>query len=139
VDWETWLVNLTANDVLGNEVQQDQSERHEAKAWLQDLLAAGPVPVKEIQKDAKAAGLAWMTVRRAKEALSVITQKSTYHGGWEWRLEDPQYEDAHPVDAQVSTFEQTTKNTIVSRSRGHEDVHDMSTFDAFQDDGEVRL
>jgi hypothetical protein len=109
--WEPGAVALAANDVLCNvDMQQDQSERREAKVWLKDFLGDGPVAVKKIQGEAKAAGWSWMTVRRAKEELLVIASKNGYQGRWEWRLED-----AHPIDTQ------------------------MSTFDAFEDDGEVRL
>ncbi len=80
--WEPGAVALAANEVLGNvDMQQDQSERREAKAWLKDFLADGPVAVKKIQGDAKAAGLSWITVRQAKEALPVVASKSGYQGG----------------------------------------------------------
>ena len=75
--------------------------------------ANGPVAPKKIQAEAKAAGLSWITVRRAKEALSIIHRKSSFGGGWEWRLEDARLEDAH--------------------------LSEVGTFDAFDDDGEVRL
>jgi hypothetical protein len=133
---------LAANEVLGNvDMQQDQSERREAKEWLKDLLTDGPVAVKKIQGEAKAAGLSWMTVRRAKEALSVIASKSAYRGGWEWRLEDAQHEDAHPIPKSVSTFEQAIENANLNGNCTDEDAHrsEVSTFGAFEDDGEVRL
>ena len=140
--WEPGAVVLAANDVLGNvDMQQDQNERREAKEWLKDFLADGPVAVKRIQTEAKAAGLSWMTVRRAKEALSVAASKSTFEGGWQWRLEDAQREDAHPIDTQVSTFEQPIENTNLNGNRTDEDAHstEVSNFEAFEDDGEVRL
>lgn len=135
--WEPGAVALAANEVLGNvDVQQDQSERREAKMWLKDFLADGPVAVKRIQREAKAAGLSWITVRRAKDALLVVACKSGYHGGWEWRLED-----AHPIDTQVSTFVQAIENSNLNGKCTDEDAHrsEGSTFDAFEDDGEVRL
>ena len=140
--WEQGAVALAANDVLGNvEMQQDQSERREAKEWLKDFLADGPVAVKKIQREAKAAGLSWMTVRRAKEALLVVASKSAFEGGWQWRLEDTQHEGAHPIDTHVSTFEQAIENTNLNGNRADEDAHrsEVSTFGAFEDDGEVRL
>jgi putative DNA primase/helicase len=140
--WEPDAVALVANDVLGNiDMQQDQSERREAKEWLKDFLADGPVAVKKIQWEAKAAGLSWITVRRAKEALSVVASKSAFAGGWEWRLEDAQHEDAHPIDTQVSTFEQPIENAKLSGNHTGEDAHptEVSAFGAFEDDGEVRL
>jgi putative DNA primase/helicase len=140
--WEPGAVALAANDVLGNvEVRQDRNERSEAKAWLKDFLADGPVPVKKIQGGAKAAGLSWITVRRAKEALPVIASKSAFAGGWQWRLEDAQHQDAHPIDTQVSAFEQAVENTNLNGNRPDEDAHrsEVSSFGAFEDDSEVRL
>ena len=82
-----------------------------------------------------------MTVRRAKEALLVVACKSGYHRGWEWRLEDVQHEGAHPIDTQESAFEHTIENANLNGNRTDEDAHrsEASTFDAFEDDGEVRL
>jgi hypothetical protein len=55
--WDPRAIALAANDVLGNfDAKQDQSERREAKEWLRDFLADGPVAVKKIQAEAKAAG-----------------------------------------------------------------------------------
>ena len=136
--WESGAVSLAANEVLGVEVQQDQNERREAKEWLRNFLADGPVAAKKIQQQAKAAGLSWITVRRAKDALPVIAGKDGFKGGWQWRLEDAQHEDAQPIDKQVSTFGRPIENTNVKVKHADEDAHstDMSTFG---DDGEVRL
>ena len=144
--WEPGPVALAANDVLGNvEEQQDQSERREAKTWLEDLLEDGPVAVKEIQREAKAAGLSWMTIRRAKEALGVIASKSGYQGKWEWRLQDAHSKDAHPVDTDESTFGQLTENTNFSGNGRPKDAHRQDGEHLRQpsidglDDNEVRL
>lgn len=141
LSWEPGAVALAANEVLGNIEAQDQSERREAKDWLRDLLADGPVPAKRIQQEAKAAGLSWMTVRRAKDALSVIAVKGAYKGGWQWQLEGALSEDAHPIDTQVSAFEQAAKNTELNGNDTDEDARlsHVSNFEAFDDDGEVRL
>ena len=140
--WEPGAVALAANDVLGNmEMQQDQSERREAKEWLRDFLADGPIAVKKIQAEAKAAGWSWMTLRRAKEALPVVASKNGFQGKWEWRLQDPHSKDAHPIDTQVSTFEQAIENTNLNGNHISKDAQhsEVSAFAAFEDDGEVRL
>jgi len=105
LEWEQGTVSMNADDVLSDVAGQNQDERREAREWLQDLLADGPVAAKRIQSEAKSAGLSWATVRRAKEALSVVASKSAFWGGWEWRLEDAHSEDAYPIYAKVSTFE----------------------------------
>jgi hypothetical protein len=139
--WEPGAIALAANDVLGNVEMQDRSERREAKEWLRDFLTDGPVAVKKIQAEAKAAGHSWITVRRAKDALPIVPSKSGYQGKWEWKLEDVQLKGAHPMRMQVSTFEQPVENTNLNGNPTAKDAQysDVSTFDAFEDDGEVRL
>jgi len=140
--WEQGAVALAANDVLGNvDMQQDQSERREAKEWLRDLLADGPVAVKRIQSEAKGAGHSWITVRRAKQGLEVVVSKNGYQGRSEWRLEDPHSKHAHPIGMQGSTFEQLIENTNPKGDHTSKDAQhsQVSTFDASEDDGEVRL
>jgi hypothetical protein len=134
--WEPGAVALAADEVLGSIEVHDQKDRREAKAWLKELLADGPVAVKKIQQEAKAAGLSWITVRRAKDTLRVVANKSAYRGGWEWQLED-----AHPTELHLNIFEQSTENTKLNSNGTAEDAHpgDVSTFPAFEDDGEVRL
>jgi hypothetical protein len=60
--------------------------RDAATDWLADLLQNGPVAVEEIKKQAKDAGLAWRTIRRANEVLGIVPRKRTFAGGWEWAL-----------------------------------------------------
>jgi putative DNA primase/helicase len=140
--WEPGAVALAANEVLSSfEAQQDQSDRREAKEWLKDFLAKGPIAVKEIQAEAKAAGHSWATVRRAKQGLPVVLRKSGYQGWSEWRLEDARSKDAHPRDTQVSTFQQVSENTNLNGDHSSKGAQhpEVNTFDAFEDDGEVRL
>jgi putative DNA primase/helicase len=66
----------------------DRSALSEATEWLEDFLASGPQPTKQIQNAARDAGHAWATVRRAKEILSVVAEKSDLRGGWQWRRAD---------------------------------------------------
>jgi putative DNA primase/helicase len=130
--WDKDAVNLTADEVLGNEVGQDgQDAQHRAESWLQTMLAKGAVPPKEIEARAKSAGLSWATVRRAKESLGVIAEKSGFSGGWVWRLKDAHVEGAQTPHRDMSAFEKVAENTP-DNSRGEcEDAHeiDMSTFE----------
>jgi len=57
----------------------------EAKRFLLDALADGPVPQKTIKQDSEGAGISWTTVRRAKAALEVSSAKSAMAGGWVWQ------------------------------------------------------
>lgn len=77
----------------------------DAKRFLADLLADGPLPTKTIRADADGAGYSWATIRRAQKALGIHAQKAGMKAGWEWTL--PRRCSENPEDAQqkkVSTF-----------------------------------
>lgn len=68
----------------------DSPAMSEAKGFLQDRLAAGPMLQKAIKAEAEGAGISWATVRRAKDALGVQAEKAPAKAGadspWQWRL-----------------------------------------------------
>lgn len=63
---------------------EDSSARDSAEDFLRELLRDGPSPTKYVETEAKAAGIAWRTVRRASDTLMVKKQKC--NGGWFWSL-----------------------------------------------------
>jgi putative DNA primase/helicase len=76
---------IDINDVLRGPTV-DRDERLACDEWLQALLAEGPVLVKEIQREAKAAGMSWSTVERAKMRLRVRATKDGLSGPWSWEF-----------------------------------------------------
>jgi putative DNA primase/helicase len=60
--------------------------------FLRDVLEAGPLPTKEIEAEAKDAGISWRTIKRAKKDLGVEAYREpsaegAMRGGqWWWRL-----------------------------------------------------
>jgi putative DNA primase/helicase len=94
VAWDGEPVIITANQALAAEAAGDDSRtaRGDAEEFLRELLASGPVPQKEVKDAAEGAGLAWATVRRAKERLGVEAIRETETefgkgtGRWLWRL-----------------------------------------------------
>ncbi len=58
--------------------------RHEASAFLADLLGRGAVLATEVQEAAKGEGIALRTIRRAAEELHVEKEKRA--DGWYWKL-----------------------------------------------------
>jgi len=91
------LIQGTARDILG-EVEADpemESERDDAAGFLSGLLSSGPVPVKEIKRDADGAGHAWRTIERAKRDLGVFAKKLGLKEGWVWALPECSSEDRH--------------------------------------------
>ncbi len=92
---------------------EERTALDEAREFLRDLLSNGPVESKEVQKEAKAAGITDITLRRAKKVLGVKVQKRDFAGGWECVLtaEDAQevpkmliQNDEH-LRGEMSTFE----------------------------------
>ena len=78
----------------------------DAVEFLQNALANGEVPSKEVEADAKAAGISIATLRRARKQLKVKSVKSAMQGCWmlELRRCSPSTEDAHQKS--VSAFGQ---------------------------------
>ena len=72
------------NEGGGADDEEENSARDSAEEFLKELLSDGPAPTKHVEAEAKAAGIAWRTVRRASDALTVKKQKS--NGSWYWSL-----------------------------------------------------
>ena len=63
--------------------------RDEAVDWLRMVLIDGPVPAATLRAEAKAAGISWRTIERAREVLGVIVKQIGEAGGghyWQWSL-----------------------------------------------------
>lgn len=84
IEWEPGSVDVDAHEALAPDVpDRERPERDEAEQWLVDQLKSGPVPVKELKKEAGAAGIAWRTLERAKGTAGVRARKRGM-GGWFW-------------------------------------------------------
>lgn len=81
---------LAVADAAGDD--GDGGTLADAKRFLADLLADGPLPVKVIQADATGAGYSWATIRRAQKALGIQATKQGGRFGsnqkqqWVWTL-----------------------------------------------------
>jgi hypothetical protein len=74
---------LTAGALLSADAtEDDRSALDEAKDLLKDLLSDGPQPAKHVEHEARAAGVAERTLKRAKSALGIRSQK--VGGVWQW-------------------------------------------------------
>ena len=68
---------------------EEKSALDEAKDFLRQVLADGPVLYKEIQKQAKDAGVSMSTAGRAKRGMNVLSRKRGMDGPWAWALPSP--------------------------------------------------
>jgi hypothetical protein len=91
VKWEATPVSVSADEALnddGPHEEEDTSELDEAKTWLADTLAAGPVAAEDIYAKAKDDGIAKRTFDRAKKDLKVAASKAkgVANGPWSWSM-----------------------------------------------------
>lgn len=78
---------VSTSELLRGE-QAASPERDEARAFLLDHLASGPVRSKEVLEAAKAAGVSEKTLRRARDEISNLVVKKKGSSGWYWALEE---------------------------------------------------
>ena len=85
--WHDQYVDVTATEAMqaANE-SKSPGERDRAKKFLGEMLAAGPVPKTEIEEAAEANYISTATLRRAKDDLKIIAEKTGLKSGWTWRL-----------------------------------------------------
>ena len=95
-----WLgpTQHSARDLLSQPDGDERASIDEASVFLLDLLSSGPVRSGEIQKQARTAGIPWITVRRAKSKIGAQSRKESFGGSWIWEL--PRVEDAQPAHVQ---------------------------------------
>lgn len=74
---------LATADATGDD---GESTLADAKRFLADLLAAGPMRAAEVLKDADQAGYSKRSIQRAASAIKVGRHKDGMKGGWTWRL-----------------------------------------------------
>ena len=78
--------SLNAGDILKEPADPEQrSAMSEAKGFLLEELAEGPVAAERVKEDAHGAGVSERTLKRAKRALGVVSEKEG-DGSWSWVL-----------------------------------------------------
>jgi RecA-family ATPase len=90
-----WLgqSEVSAKDILATPQDQEHADaRSEAVEFLNDVLACGPLPAKQVVEEADDAGIAEKTLRRAKKILDVMVYRENAtgehrgSGRWMWKL-----------------------------------------------------
>ncbi len=84
--WSGWS-QLTARDLLEDDrAAEERNAIGEAKDFLVEILADGPLASKDVLREAKGAGISEKTLRRAKSQLKVTVRKAGFQGTWHWAL-----------------------------------------------------
>ena len=87
--WEKDHVDMSATEAMQQAANKSSSARDEAKRFLADMLAAGPVLKSEIEEAAGANGIKDRTLFRAKDELGITAKKDGPNGGWRWHMPTP--------------------------------------------------
>jgi hypothetical protein len=90
--------HLSAEDLVADKPER-KSPLEKAKGFLRDALADGPRPQTELEEEAGRIGITSRTLRRAKEALRVKSQRQGTPGTgghWEWLFPDGDSPDGNP-------------------------------------------
>lgn len=89
VEWagasEHSAARLLAGEATG---ESDPSALEDAKSFLSEMLLTGEVEANTVLREAKLAGIAERTLRRAKKALGIRAYKNGRHGRWIWTFDD---------------------------------------------------
>jgi hypothetical protein len=78
---------VTANELASFTAAEKVTKREEAKDFLTELLAQGPVDYQKVSESAKAEGISPKTLNRAKKDLGVRSEhvgESGQQGGGQW-------------------------------------------------------
>lgn len=78
--------HLLANSEYSQNDNYSKSALDSAKEFLLDILAEGELASLQVQEDAKNAGHSWATVKRAKQSLNIIANKSKLDNRWYLKL-----------------------------------------------------
>jgi len=78
----------TGAQLLSRKDDEEAPQRSEAEEFLRTVLEDGPVRTQEVLREAKEAGIAEKTLRRAKDKLGVKAGQlpGDLHRGWAWEL-----------------------------------------------------
>ncbi len=88
-------MTVTADEAM--QPQGDPEERSaldDARQFLLDLMADGPVKAGQIKSDSDGAGFNWRTIQRAADRLNIERNKDGMRGGWTWKTSHE--DDKHP-------------------------------------------
>jgi hypothetical protein len=92
VVWDEEPVDISADEAVASAAGQGEAAggtrdagQAKVRAFLRDVLKAGPVPQKQIEEEAARRGFTDNQLRTAKEKLGIGSSKDGFGGGWVWK------------------------------------------------------
>ena len=86
IAWEAEYISRSADEIYSDTGESDRTATDEAVEFLQQTLASGPMPVKEVKAHAREAGINEKPLRNARCRLGIKPEKTRFDGGWQWGL-----------------------------------------------------
>jgi hypothetical protein len=77
---------MTADAAIAAVAGQHKQRRADAVEFLRHLLKDGPVDANVVEARSAAAGISERQLRNAAGMLRIVKEKSSFAGGWVWRL-----------------------------------------------------
>ena len=139
IEWEDGAVDgVDANMVFGVSASNGGESPTDVEAFLRDVLSDGPVPAKEIEREARGQDISRSTLHRMKRRLGIMTERVGFGKGgeWQWSLPPtigtqprPQAEDLceNPNNFIIGTHANAGSEDLCSR----EERLDVEHFDKF--------
>jgi hypothetical protein len=138
VEWKGEAPHTAAALLAAPTDPEEKSALDEAAEFLRDVLRDGPVWSKQVLKEAREAEIATITLKRAKNALGVRSQKEG-DGSWLWALPTKSRSSKASQDEPLDTLDPLPKDKLDSgdrdgKVRGSHEPLEESTVDK-QDSG----
>ena len=88
VEFESTPLQITSDQALSPDSQDERSALDEAVEWLQQVLESGPMNKNAISELARKDGIAERTLRRATDKLGIVKKREGFgeFGIWRWQL-----------------------------------------------------
>lgn len=84
VSWQG--VSSRTADVLctPREAGEDRDDRTAAEDWLGRMLDEGTNGARDLQREAREAGMGWRSIERAKDSMGIVARRSGFGAGGKW-------------------------------------------------------
>ena len=86
VTWEKDAVDLTAEEVLSEQVGRPDNQGNAENFLLQELAGGLKIPCKELYERAEEMGISRKVLWTVKDKIGVQANKVDFKGGWIWHL-----------------------------------------------------
>lgn len=128
-------VEGSAQEILAEAEQRVDEHSGDAKSFLRDLLARGPMLAADVFRDAESAGYSRDAVKRAKRHVGVKIAKRGMQGGWEWRLPDTNWHERSTEEAEGS--EECGQENVLPSLPSREAARPLDGFEMSFDEAEA--